>query len=88
MAKFTATVRLLDLEADDKQGARGLLEAKMQAGAVGRYQVVSIDATPSPLPLRQPEPPSRPAWFNSAVGPLLLLGAISWTLWFYWLLFG
>lgn len=88
MAKFTATIRLLDLEGEDRQSARRALEAKLQAGAVGRYQVVALEASPSPLPVRQPEPPTRPQWFNTALGPLLLLGAIAWTLWFYWLLFG
>jgi hypothetical protein len=88
MGKFTATVRLLDLEGEDRQSARRELEEKLAAGAVGRYQVVALEAAPSPLPVRQLAPPERPKWFNTALGPLLLLGAIAWTLWFYWLLFG
>lgn len=87
MAKFTATIRLLDLEGEDRQGARRELEAKLQAGQVGRYQVITLEATPSPLPIRQPMPPERPKWFNTALGPLILLGSIAWALWFYWLLF-
>lgn len=88
MAKFTATIRLLDLEGQDRQSARRELEAKLQAGAVGRYQVITIEAAPSPLPVRQPEPPrQRPTWFSTALGPLILLGSMTWALWFYWLLF-
>ena len=87
MAKFTATVRLLDLEAPDRQSARQELEAKLAAGEVGRYQVIAIEGSPSPLPVRAPAAPERPKWWNTALGPLLLVGAIAWMLWFYWLLF-
>jgi len=87
MAKFTATVKLLDIEGDDRQTVRHDLEQKLRNGEVGRYQVIVIEATPSPLPVRQPTPPLRPKWFNTALGPLILLGALAWALWFYWLLF-
>jgi hypothetical protein len=87
MARYTATVRLLDLEAIDPQAARKQLEEKLVAGRVGRYQVLVLEAEPSPLPVRQ-LPPTRPKWFETAFGPMLLFGALAWTLWFYWLLFG
>ena len=87
MAKFSATIRLLDLEGEDGQSARRELEAKLQAGRVGRYQVITFEAAPSPLPVHQPMPPDRPKWFKSALGPLILLGSAAWALWFYWLLF-
>jgi len=87
MARFTATIRVLDLEAPDRVGARKQIEAKLQSGEVGRYQIVAVEPSASPLPVRQPRPPVRPKWVNTALGPLLLLGALAWTLWFYWLLF-
>jgi hypothetical protein len=82
MAHFTATIRLLDLEAEDRQSAKRELEAKLEAGEVGRYQVITLEATPSPLPVRQPAAPERPKWFNTALGPLLLLEPSLWALWF------
>ena len=86
MARFTATIRLLDLEAEDRQSAKHELENKLEAGRVGRYQVIALEAAASPLPVRTA--PQRPKWFDTALGPLLLLGAVTWALWFYWLLFG
>ena len=87
MAKFTATVRLLDIEGEDRKAARHELEQKLQTGKVGRYQVIALDASPSPLPVRQPADPERSRLVDSSVGPVLLLLALTWTLWFYWLLF-
>lgn len=86
MAKFNATVRVFDLEAPDRQTARLQLEAKLQNGDLGRARVVAIEGAASPLPVRQPRL-VRPRWVNTALGPLLLLGAVVWMLWFYWLLF-
>lgn len=87
MARFTATIRVLDVEAPDRVTARKLIESKLHGEAVGRYQIVAVEPSASPLPVRQPRPPARPRWVNTAIGPLLLLGAIAWTFWFYWLLF-
>ena len=87
MAKFTATIRVFDVEAPNQQAARKQVEAHLASNALGRCQVVGIEPAAVPLPVRRPNPPVRPKWWNTALGPLLLLGALAWTLWFYWLLF-
>ena len=84
MAKYTATIRLLDLEGDDRVEAKKLLDAKLQAGAVGRYQVVAIESIASPLPVRQLPP--RNVWLVPVLGPILLLGSILFAVFFYWYL--
>lgn len=86
MAKFTATVRVFDVEAADRQTARRLLESQVQSSNLGRCQVIAVEPAAPPLPLRQPSRPVRPKWWTTALGPLLMLGAALWTLWFYWLL--
>lgn len=87
MPRFNVTVRILDLDAPDRPTARRRMEAQLQAANLGRTQIVTVEPAASPLPVRQPNPPRRPKWLETALGPLLLLGALLWTLWFYWLLF-
>jgi hypothetical protein len=84
MAKYTATIRLLDLEGADRVEAKRVLDEKLQAGAVGRYQVVAIESIASPLPVRRLPP--RNVWLAPALGPILLLGALLSAVLFYWYL--
>lgn len=83
MVKYTSTIKLYDVTGPDAVGARKALEEKLQGADLGRWQIISITPDAPPLPVQRRSsrriPPSR-------LGPLFLIGAIAWAIWFYWLL--
>lgn len=87
MPNYHATVRLFDLNGDDKMSAQRALEETLQSADLGRWQIVEILADAPPLPVQR-FPPNRTSPLSRWLGPLLMLGALAWALWFYSLLMG
>jgi hypothetical protein len=85
MPNYSATIRVFDVGGSDRAAAQHALEEKLQAAGLSRWQIVSVVGETSPLPVRQVR---RVGPFAEMLGPLLILGAAAWTLWFYLLLVG
>ncbi|GIW41155.1 MAG: hypothetical protein KatS3mg076_1732 [Candidatus Binatia bacterium] len=86
MPRYHATVRLLEVDAADPATARRELEEKLSQSQLGRWQLLRLEPEASPLPLRHAR--GRLSRRASNLGPLLVIGALVWALWFYWLLLG
>jgi len=85
MPNYHATVRVFDISGPDKVSAQHWLEEKLQDADLGRWQVVEVVTDAPPLPVRRVRR-IKPPPLSRSVGPLLILGAVAWALWFYWLL--
>ena len=87
MRKFQATVRV-NLDGRDAVTVRQLLEEELRKTQLTRWRLVSIDgedAKPRPLGgMRRPAIRRR----EINTGALLLVGAVTWAVWFFWLLVG
>ncbi len=83
MPNYSATIRVFDVDGSDRAAAQRALEEKLQTAGLGRWQVVSVVGETSPLPVRQVPRVGR---FADTLGPMLILGAAAWALWFYSLL--
>ncbi len=87
MRKFQATVRV-NLDGRDAVTVRQLLEEELRKTQLTRWRLVSIDGEDTkPRPLRGMRRPAvRHREINA--GALLLVGAVTWAVWFFWLLVG
>ncbi len=83
MPNFKATVRFLELTADDMLAARKGLEERLQAAGVGRWRVVELAPAQSAARVRAG---ARWRRERDIIGRLMLVGAALWAIWFFWLL--
>ncbi len=82
MPRYQATIRLFDAAGADRKQAQQRLEEQLRAAELGRWQVVAVNPEPPRLVVRARRP-GRPA-FAQATGPLLLVGAFAYAMWFFW----
>ena len=87
MPNYHATVRLFDINGVDKISAQHAIEEKLQSADLGRWQIVEVLVDAPPLPVQR-FPTSRRNQLSRWLGPLLILGAMAWAVWFYSLLMG
>jgi len=87
MPNYHATVRLFDINGSDKVSAQHALEEKLRSADLGRWQVVDLLVDAPPLPVQR-FPPVRTNPAARWMGPLLILGAAAWAMWFYSILMG
>lgn len=89
MAKFRATLRVLDLTADDPAAAQRALEARLKEAGLAKHRILSIEneavvrrrrtlqRAAQPVPARPPVP-------RSDAGGLLLVTAIAWVVFMFY----
>jgi len=88
MAKFRATLRVLDLNADDPASAQRALEEKLKQAGLARHRVLSIEDenVARRRRVRRPQPivPARSPVPRSDAGGLLLVTAIAWVVFMFY----
>lgn len=83
MPKFHATIQLKDLDGDTAAAVRQALDEKLTQAGFTNWRVLTVDSDVKVVarPLVKPLP-QQPQPFNT--GGLLLIGAVTWALWFFW----
>ena len=86
MAKFRATVRVVELDGADASSVQKALEERLRQSGFERWRVLSVEAEGSPRPARENHRPiglPRRRRSSDARG-LLLVAAATWAIWFFW----
>jgi len=90
MPKYRATVQVSGLAGENARAVRATLDEQLRKGGLEHCRVIAVDIdAPGP-------PPERRAVMEYAadarrdrpidVGALLLVGAVAWAIWFFWLM--
>lgn len=85
MPTYHATIRIFDVSGPDRVAAQRVLEERLRGAEVGRWQIVGLEADAPPIPVHRPVR-ARRSPVSRYLGPLLILGAIGWAIWFYLIL--
>jgi hypothetical protein len=83
MANYRAVVRFTDIPGPDVLTARRSLEERLQSSAIGNWRVVDI--VPEGIPASRR---ARARWRadRDIAAKLMLVGAVVWAMWFFWVL--
>jgi len=87
MARFEATVRILDVTESDAPAARRAIEERLRDAGFTRWHILSLGVQGA-MVRAVPRPPrrARRVEVSYAGGGLLVAAVVAWTLWFFWLL--
>jgi hypothetical protein len=85
MTHFRATVRFLDLVGKDALAARTTLEERLRTTGIEHWRVLEISPANAKVP---PGGSAAERWRvdQQIAAKILLLGALVWALWFFWIL--
>jgi len=87
MPKYRAIIRVSGLTGESPRAVRAALDEQLRKSGIENCGIVAIDIDAPPqnkaLPVRRPAPaPARRRQTNA--GGLLLVGAVTWAIWFFW----
>ena len=90
MPKYRATVQVSGLAGESPRAVRSALDAQLRQVGLEHCRVVAVDID---APARVVDPPQPAAVSREPdrdrsidLGALLLVGAVAWAIWFFWLL--
>jgi len=89
MPKYRATVHVSGLAGDNPRAVRSALDAQLRQIGLEHWRVVALDIDAPARVLDQPPPVIAPQPDRDRPvdpGVLLLVGAVAWAIWFFWLL--
>ena len=92
MPKYRATVQVSGLAGDSPRAVRSALDEQLRKSGLENCKVVTVDVDAprlqrsSPMPLPGLEGTGEAARTGFDIGGLLLVGAVAWAIWFFWMM--